>query len=252
MLHQHQQQQFNLQTPTPGMLSLAAKFDICQQVTNAMTYLHDKNVVHGRLTSTNIYIEPNQRVKISLIDEHEMPLMRAASTIDNTTSGNNLQDEQEAQQTTDTRYQLDTSSLNYLSPELIRTIGMGAGADCRLDCSTLSKMSDVFSFGTILFELFEERLPFTTKHQQPTSTNSPDINTSLNKQQQQHRHLSCNETLLPSVDQIIYQIGSGRIADINLRTDKTFRMSSRVHDLIAACWSTEADMRPQFKQLVFA
>lgn len=186
-----------------------------------MAYLHDKNIVHGRLTTTNIYIEPNHNVKISLIDEHKSPLLMTETNSQSTSIDNNQ---------IQPAIIADIRSLTYLSPELIRTIEItrecdkdfNSGSGCRMNLDKLGKFSDVFAFGTILYELFEEKIPFANGRKTTTS--------------------------LPSADELIYSIGSGKIAARNLlKTDS--RIPSRIIDLIAACWTTDITLRPKFKQL---
>lgn len=159
-----------------------------------MAYLHDRNIVHGKLTSVNIYIELNQRVKISLIDNDE----KAIATTTDCGSVN-----------------FNPSSLTYLSPELIKTVGKTG-----FELGNLTKKSDIFSFGTLLFEIFEEKFPFIS-----------------------YGNINC------SASEIIYQIGSGQIIEKNLRDIS--KHSALVEFIISACWSTDPRLRPHFKQLSF-
>lgn len=178
-----------------------------------MTYLHDRNIVHGRLTSVNIYLEFNQRVKISLIDNDESPMVTRVPNMSNQSS-----------------LDFNFNSLTYLSPELIRTISVvednrcyeAESAHVQIDIKQITKKSDVFSFGTLLFELFEERFPF------GGNTKTP-------------------------VHELIYQIGSGFMEKKNLERIK-YKCPTLVGVMknISACWSTEPHERPCFKQLAFA
>lgn len=177
-----------------------------------MTYLHDKNIVHGRLTSVNIYIEPNQTVKISLIDNDEKPLASLGSG----SSGNSL----------DT-VEFNTSALTYLSPELMRTLGVSnttngkSSSIVQIDTNQLTKKSDIFSFGTIVYELFYERLPFER---------------------------------IPAAE-LIYRIGSGQMPQQQQpleTTNTTIGCPALVKQTISACWSANASQRPNFKQLKFS
>lgn len=231
-----------------------------------MTYLHDKEIVHGKLTTTNIYIEPNMQVKISLIDEHEMPLMM------------NSCDNDELLPVKSGFARFDVASLTYLSPELIKTITIGdnrrrnnhnnnniqngiqhnelpSTTYCHLDTSKLTRMSDVFAFGTILFELFEEKSPFSSECH--TTMRGPIRNENHIDDEQQEQNIY-GETLISSAAQIIYQIGSGKIADFNLKKSAESRpakaitdINERISNLIAACWSCQISSRPLFKQLHF-
>lgn len=188
-----------------GEFGCVAKLNICQQIRDAMTYLHGKNIVHGRLTSVNIYIEPNQCVKISLIDHDEQPIASINSAHDD-------------------KVEFNASALNYLSPELIRTLrviprppvsGSGTSGQTKalvqINTDHLTKKSDIFSFGTIVYEMFHEQLPY--------------------------RGVSAAE--------VIYRIGSGQLRDA------ANGCPALVQQTISACWSANAEERPDFKHLRF-
>lgn len=175
-----------------------------------MTYLHGRNIVHGRLTSVNIYIEPNQRVKISLIDNDEKPLASLDSEKNSTVEFNG-------------------PALAYLSPELMRTLRVAPSSSdeddenntnktlVQIDTNQLTKKSDIFSFGTIVYELFHERLPF---ERTPAS-------------------------------EVIYRIGFGQMETIAKRGQAAAECPAIVQTTISACWSTNPQCRPDFKQLNF-
>lgn len=180
-----------------------------------MTYLHDRNIVHGRLTSVNIYLEFNQRVKISLIDNDENPMV--SKKVRNKYNQGQLD--------------FNFNSLTYLSPELIRTIRVVEDnlrcdttepTHVQIDTKQITKKSDIFSFGTLLFELFEERYPFRAN----TKT---------------------------SIHELIFQIGSGLMARKNLDLSKyNCPILVKVIENISACWLMNPHERPFFKQLAFA
>lgn len=208
-----------------------------------MTYLHDKEIVHGRLSSVNIYIELNQRVKISLIDHDENALASRLPGDSNNSVTFNL------------------PALTYLAPELIQTIKLTCANNkqicdpghlsaplsldksellpIEIDARKLTKSSDIFSFGTLLFELFEERYPFSSPRSSSSSTVSSPI---LSKQQQS----SWNGNINNSAAELIYQIGSGQMVDKNLTW-----LSGPVSHIIAACWTQNPCIRPHFKQITF-
>lgn len=271
-------------------LSIADKLSICQQVTNAMTYLHDKDIVHGRLTSVNIYIEANQRVKISLIDNDEQPIASCSS--------------QNASRRQD-GLALNLPTLTYLSPELVKTLEIcrpsGAAADhgCKIgasgqrpaekglpgdiqvqiDLSLLTKQADIYSFGTLLFELFQEQFPFATdEHNGTTRINSPKRSPSPTLSTNKLFDTLClayhsptnrnalfsphslqgpfsptpdkhwNGNIKSSASELIFQIGSGQIDNRNRHRNKC---PALVDHIISACWSAEASRRPNFKQIRF-
>lgn len=238
-----------------------------------MAYLHDKNIVHAKLTSENIFLEPNYRVKISLVDEDQLAIIACAQT-----------------GAASPRVQFNLPALTYLSPELIRTIKLleqpettttrGENQNRRrfsvkpqVDLAALSKKSDVFSFGTLLFELFEERFPFSNQHETTNAgastcplvdfARSPQVPTAARSwaQPQSARqdpaassrcdNKQRNGNITTPVCQLIYQIGSGQMGPSNQRS-ATRRMPACVETILVACWSTEPKNRPQFKQLHFA
>lgn len=230
-----------------------------------MTYLHDKNIVHGRLTSVNIYIELNQRVKISLIDNDAQAI------------ASDCHDEADMGPAGMIRraelISFNLPMLTYLSPELVRTIhvkrrantsdsNLNGGAQVQMNASRLSKSSDIFSFGTLLFELFEERFPFSPENRPHEVSATPSFYAT-------HQHplftptpLSATQSLLvdtfrknwngnikTSAGELIYLIGSGQIDSRNKRTRKC---PALVREIISACWLREPDRRTNFKQLAFA
>lgn len=139
-----------------------------------MTYLHDKNIVHARLTSVNVYLEPNQRVKVSLIDTDERQIASSgtnqlSAALSSGTTNIQSGDHSTTPATSNAPEQgtaFNLSALTYLSPELVRSIRVTPGSGIvGMDTSLLAKEADVFAFGTLLFELFEERFPFASRYQ---------------------------------------------------------------------------------------
>ena len=45
---------------------ISTKMAVCSGVAHAIGYLHAKNIVHGRISSKNVFLEP--KVQLSLLD----------------------------------------------------------------------------------------------------------------------------------------------------------------------------------------
>ena len=96
------------------------KLCILRQTVNAFSYLHSKNIVHGRLSSQNIFLE--RKVLVSLLD-----------------------------------YAPNLPNLQYYAPEIAVQILAGHKPN-----SVKTKEGDIFSFGTLMYQLASGRLPFDT------------------------------------------------------------------------------------------
>lgn len=151
--------------------------EICQGV----SYLHQKKIIHRDLRTKNIFIESKQRAVITDLGIFSMARLR---------------------------YPLREHSmvvpkhwLAYLSPELIRDI---AGDFRELAFST---QSDVFSFGTVWYELITSSIPF--------DLNPPEV--------------------------IIYSVGKGITAPL-----QNVASIREVKDILMRCWSFNPSDRPTF------
>ena len=103
---------------TKGLgLSDYSKLSILRQIVNAFSYLHAKNLTHGRLSSHNIFLE--SKVKVSLLD-----------------------------------YAASLPNFHYLAPEIATQI-----LDGKKLSSIKTKEGDIFSFGSLMYELATERFP---------------------------------------------------------------------------------------------
>lgn len=95
---------------------------VARQMANALGYIHSRGIVHGRLSSQNVFLE--NKVQLSLID-----------------------------------YAAGAPNAVYSSPQAIRNSGVSDGSDVILYRGT-DPSDDVFSFGTLLFETFAGKIPF--------------------------------------------------------------------------------------------
>lgn len=257
-----------------------------------MTYLHDKNIVHGRLTSVNIYIEQNQRVKISLLDDDERQIATAASVDDQELPLERPKNSNTRPiQKTSSRVSFNLPALTYLSPELIRTINVTLkSGGVEMNSDLLTKEADVFSFGTLLFELFEERFPYasapTTKtsadgwNKSPSSMRSPNLLSSLglesptsisprlshfqslfspqqapspplgNIRTQQQTHLNKNWNGNIKTSASELIFSIGS-GQIAKMNCRSDKCSPLIDHIVAACWQTSPHKRPSFKELRF-
>jgi len=256
-----------------------------------MTYLHDKDIVHGKLTSVNIYIETNRRVKISLIDNDEQQLASTICANQSSCSPSSQHDTRlrggnEIRATNSAKVSFNLPALTYLSPEIVRTISISdetghnhgrRTAQVHLDTEKLTKKSDVFSFGTLLFELFEDHFPFAKANHcdrmslvdlasaiSPTSqirhseaahsllfTASPLSTFSQHRQQSPFETMTktgWNGNIKASASELIFQIGSGQM---NSRNKLRKHCPALVDQIIRACWTYEPNRRPNFKQMSF-
>ena len=150
-------------------ISAAHKLSILRQTANAMSYLHCRGIVHGRLSSHNIFLE--KVVKVSLLD-----------------------------------YTPALLNLQYYSPEIARTLRF-QGADSRLK----TKEGDVFSFGSLVYQISTQRLPLDSL---PAQT-------------------------------VLYLVGRG-LLPLQLQSTS---LNPGVSRLVERCWNPTPELRPSFPAL---
>lgn len=162
-------------------LSFHTKVNVARQIVQGMGYLHAKGIVHKTLTSRNVILE--SRVKLCLMDQGLAEKARDLSD----------------------RGCLARGHLTYLAPELMRQLQVeppSVFSRCQP-----SQESDIYAFGTILYELIAESFPFGSQH--PHS--------------------------------IIWQIASGQQQPLNhLQCTGSFKT------LIHECWFKAPEARPSF------
>nr|XP_006826018.1 PREDICTED: kinase suppressor of Ras 2-like [Saccoglossus kowalevskii] len=116
-------------------MSVASKIHIARQIAQGVGYLHAMGITVGsKLNSRNIFLE--SKVKICLLGF----------------------DFVEVQNTRDDIACLPSGYLSYMAPELLRTVRVESSelvTDMQYNTTT-----DIFAFGTILYELFSGSWPF--------------------------------------------------------------------------------------------
>ncbi|CDW57088.1 kinase suppressor of Ras (KSR) [Trichuris trichiura] len=182
------------------VLSQASKLSIARQVAQVtvgclpwrslivlfgMSYMHSRGIVLRHLTSKNIMLE--SKVKISTID-FGVPLVKCSRW---------------------NKGSVRRGNLTYVSPELMRCLHVDPPEV--LLTGPFSKESDVYAFGTIVFELFICRFP--------------------------HADLSA--------DELIWFVCSGRNTLTSLMGIKP-----QLESLITKCWSVAPQHRPLFPDVV--
>jgi len=163
--------------------------DIARQICQGMSYLHDRGIIHRDLKSSNVFLdmsaEPDDvgicwRVKIGDFG------LAAVKTV--LADGDNQQFQ-------------PTGSVLWMAPEVIQ----------QKDPNCYSTSSDVYAYGSVLFEMFSGKLP--------------------------HAHISSKE-------QIMWQVGKGKLKlKFEQCRDDT---PESIMDLIQSCTEFDRNRRPNF------
>lgn len=170
----------------PDRIPMRSRVNIGRQVAQAMGYLHAKGITAQVLNSRNIYLEP--KVKLSLLDQGmaERNSVRPGEIC------------------------IPRGSLTYFAPEIMRDFRIGCGDVALFDSYLTTVYTDVFAFGTLLYELFTGQFPF--------------------------RGLRLEE--------ILYQVCCGRTQVlINMCCNTVLKV------LIERCWSANPQERPPFSDI---
>ncbi|KFM71299.1 Kinase suppressor of Ras 2, partial [Stegodyphus mimosarum] len=166
-------------------LPFHSKHNIARQIAQGMGYLHAKDIVHRKLNSKNIILEC--RVKLCIMD-HGM----ADKQLDRSDYGC-----------------IPRGHLSYISPELMSSLQIDPPRI--YTAKPCTQESDIFAFGSLLFELLAERFAF---HDQPPHA-------------------------------LVWQVSSGKTAPLH-----NFRFINGLKTLIKRCWSRKPEQRPPFSEIV--
>jgi serine/threonine-protein kinase len=127
-----------------GALPPRKAVDYARQIAEGLAAAHDKNIVHRDVKPENLFITGDGRIK--LLDFGIVKLTRPSDAV-----GRRIP------VTAETEAGTVVGTAGYMSPEQVR----GTGVDAR---------SDIFSLGTILYEMLTGRSPFTRETAAETMT----------------------------------------------------------------------------------
>ncbi|CAD6199355.1 unnamed protein product [Caenorhabditis auriculariae] len=114
-------------------IDMATVLSIAQQICQGVSYLHTKKILHKDLRSKNVFLESKNKVVITDFGIFSMKRLRVPKVQHG--------------------FMVPSFWLSYLAPELVRAITP------QFDELPFSESSDVFSFGTIWYELVTGSLP---------------------------------------------------------------------------------------------
>lgn len=166
-------------------LPFHSKLNIARQIAQGMGYLHAKGIAHKKLKSKNIILE--SRVKLCIMDYG-----MENKDFDRNDYGC-----------------IPRGHLSYISPELISSLQIEPPKI--FPTHPYTQQSDIYAFGSLLYELLAEKFPF----------------------HDQHPHA------------IIWQVASGKRCSLH-----NFRFINGLKTLIKKCWSQNPQQRPPFSEIV--
>src|SRR4051812_24822187 len=152
----------SLRSRLHGGLSSRKAIDYARQIAEGLAAAHDKNIVHRDVKPDNLFLTNDGRIKIL-----DFGIAKLTRPSDGMSEGAALSAETEAG--------MVVGTAAYMSPEQVR----GGAVDAR---------SDLFSLGTILFEMLTGRSPFARETAAETMTAvlnedapppSPDVSPAL-------------------------------------------------------------------------
>ncbi|XP_071844571.1 kinase suppressor of Ras 1-like isoform X2 [Apostichopus japonicus] len=169
-----------------GKMSLSSRVNVARQIAQGMSYLHAKDIMVPHLSSRTVFLEAKVKIDMMgdahcLTDEYERPNYAC----------------------------LQKGEIQYLPPETLR--GAAVHPPNLKYNNAKTPASDVFAFGTILFELLAGRFPFQKE---------------------------CLET-------IVYKVGKGQRASLDgVRCPPAIK---KVHE---DCWTLKPEGRPSFSSIL--
>ncbi|XP_048583504.1 kinase suppressor of Ras 2 isoform X2 [Nematostella vectensis] len=165
---------------------LATRISIARQVAQGMSYLHAKGIILPRLNSMNVFLESKVKLCVTgytgrkLIERHGYA-------------------------------SLPRGHLTYVPPEHMRKISWSENELELVQCCNSSVKTNVYVFGTLLYEIMTGRWPFS--------------------------HFP--------VESIIWMVGKGKKQCL-----RHVKCPEKTKNLIRECWSDNSEDRPDFAKIV--
>ena len=137
---------------TEGQLPLQKKLDICVQICKALSYAHKNSVIHRDVKPGNILVDQDFNVKVL---DFGIALFYGSSQSIGTTQNTSADSIPPPQTHADSNDRSVMGTLNYMAPEL------------NASAAKATALSDIYSLGVIMFELFAGHLPSQAQRLKP-------------------------------------------------------------------------------------